>query len=181
MGGWGKDSDEKKADDVTKLKPDFAPSGALELERHTVNGIHLNYSEPSDARVPDQKWRLYVFKGDTQFGDPLFIHRQSAYVVGRERKIAHVPIDHPSCSKQHSVLQFRLKSKVSAETGELETSVRPYIIDLNSTNGTFLNEKRVDPAKYYELLEEDVLKFGHSTREYVLLKAEAQAGPNTLT
>lgn len=35
--------------------------------------------------------------------DPLYIHRQSAYVVGRERKIAHVPIDHPSCSKQHAV------------------------------------------------------------------------------
>lgn len=45
----------------------------------------------------------------------------------------------------------------------------PYIIDLASANGTFLNNKQIDPQRYYELMEKDVLKFGFSTREYVLL------------
>ena len=30
---------------------------------------------------------------------------------------------------------------------------RPYIIDLDSTNGTYLNNKRIDPSRYYELKE----------------------------
>ena len=33
---------------------------------------------------------------------------------------------------------------------------RPYIIDLNSTNGTYLNNQRIDPRRYYELKEKVV-------------------------
>lgn len=47
--------------------------------------------------------------------------------------------------------------------------VRPYIIDLESANGTFINNKKIEPRKYVELLEKDVIKFGFSSREYVLL------------
>jgi smad nuclear-interacting protein 1 len=50
---------------------------------------------------------LYVFKNGEAQAAPLYIHRQSAYLFGRERKIADVPTDHPSCSKQHAVLQYR--------------------------------------------------------------------------
>ncbi len=50
---------------------------------------------------------------------------------------------------------------------------RPYIIDLNSTNGTFVCGKRIESARYIELLEKDVIKFGESTREYVLLHTDA--------
>lgn len=56
--------------------------------------------------------------------------------------------------------------------------VRPYIIDLDSANGTYINNKRIESRKYVELLEKDVIKFGYSSREYVLLhensKDEAQ-------
>lgn len=47
--------------------------------------------------------------------------------------------------------------------------VRPYIIDLASGNGTYLNNQRIESQRYYELKEKDVLKFGFSSREYVLL------------
>jgi len=42
-------------------------------------------------------------------------------------------------------------------------------MDLESTNGTFLNGVRIDSARYYQLIKGDVLTFGASTREYVLL------------
>lgn len=47
--------------------------------------------------------------------------------------------------------------------------VKPYIIDLGSGNGTYLNNQRIEAQRYYELKEKDVLKFGFSSREYVLL------------
>lgn len=53
--------------------------------------------------------------------------------------------------------------------GTVGRKVKPYIIDLGSGNGTFLNNQRIEPQRYYELKEKDVLKFGFSSREYVLL------------
>lgn len=40
---------------------------------------------------------------------------------------------------------------------------------MDSANGTFINNKKIDSRKYVELLEKDVVKFGFSSREYVLL------------
>jgi hypothetical protein len=42
------------------------------------------------------------------FKEPIPIHRMSAYLFGRDRLVADIPTDHPSCSQQHAVLQFRL-------------------------------------------------------------------------
>lgn len=130
-------------------------------------GVVIKYNEPLEARKPKRRWRLYPFKGETAL-PTLYIHRQSAYLLGRERKIADIPIDHPSCSKQHAVIQYRLVP-FTRENGSQGKRVRPYIIDLESANGTFVNNSKVDPRKYVELIERDVIKFGYSSREYVLL------------
>lgn len=131
----------------------------------------IKYSEPPEARKPKRRWRLYPFKGEKLL-PVLHIHRQSGYLMGRDRKIADIAIDHPSCSKQHAALQFRLVP-VQTETGTTK-QIRPYIMDLDSANGTFLNNKKIEPRRYYELFEKDVLKFGYSSREYVLLHEHSQ-------
>ncbi|KAL4542928.1 hypothetical protein Ndes2526B_g03612 [Nannochloris sp. 'desiccata'] len=111
---WGKpgefDEEEDQLPDI-EPEPDFGLSGALAAETNTVNGIVMLHNEPAEARPPTARWRLYVFKGNEPQGDPLHIHRESRYIFGRERKIADIPTDHPSCSKQHAVLQFRLTEK----------------------------------------------------------------------
>ncbi|KAL4515075.1 hypothetical protein Ndes2526B_g03612 [Nannochloris sp. 'desiccata'] len=169
---WGKpgefDEEEDQLPDI-EPEPDFGLSGALAAETNTVNGIVMLHNEPAEARPPTARWRLYVFKGNEPQGDPLHIHRESRYIFGRERKIADIPTDHPSCSKQHAVLQFRLTEK-EGNDGMMVPAVRPYLMDLGSTNGTFLNGDRIEPERYYELLEKDMLRFGNSSREYVLLK-----------
>ena len=49
-------------------------------------------------------------------------------------------------------------------------SDRPYIIDLESANGTSINGDLISPSRYYELKENDIVKFGFSTRDYVIIK-----------
>lgn len=150
-----------------KEKPNFELSGALLEDTNTFRGVVIKYSEPPEARIPKKRWRLYPFKNDEVL-PVMYIHRQSAYLLGRHRRIADIPIDHPSCSKQHAVFQYRLVEYTRAD-GTVGRRVKPYIIDLGSGNGTFLNNKRIEPQRYYELREKDVLKFGFSSREYVLL------------
>ena len=43
-------------------------------------------------------------------------------------------------------------------------------MDLESTNGTFLNSEKIEAARYYELKHGDVLKFAGSSRDYVIMK-----------
>lgn len=166
---WGKNENDSKSDKnkKEKQKPNFGLSGKLTEETNTYKGVVIKYSEPPEARKPRRRWRLYPFKGEKAL-QTLYIHRQSAYLIGRERKIADLPVDHPSCSKQHAALQYRLV-QFTRDDGSSGKRVRPYIIDLESANGTFVNNKKIDVKKYVELLERDVIKFGFSSREYVLL------------
>lgn len=161
------DKNEAKEEQKPKEKPNFKTSGKLAEDTNVFNGIVVKYNEPPEAKKPVKKWRLYGFKGEETL-PMLPIHRQSAYLLGRERKVADIPIDHPSCSKQHAVLQFRALT-YKREDGTTGKRVRPYIIDLESSNGTFVNNQKIEPRRYLELFEKDVLKFGFSSREYVLL------------
>ncbi|XP_034253572.1 smad nuclear-interacting protein 1 [Thrips palmi] len=172
---WGKkteDGGNKPLPPEERDKPNFGLSGKLTEDTNTYKGVVIKYSEPPEARVPKRRWRLYPFKGEEAL-KVLYIHRASAFLLGRERKVVDIPLDHPSCSKQHAALQFRLV-QFDRDNGTVGKRIRPYIIDLDSANGTFVNNNKIDPRKYVELLERDVLKFGYSSREYVLLHEQSK-------
>ena len=106
----------------------------------------------------------------------------SAFLLGRDEKVAHVKLDHFSCSSQHAVIQFRKKLKTVELTAEEQVArgtfdafvqewiILPYLMDLESTNGTTLNGSKIEPAKYIELRSKDCLRFGSSSVEYVFMK-----------
>lgn len=148
-------------------KPNMGLSGKLSEDTNTFNGVVIKYSQPPEARKPKRRWRWYIFKGEEDLPF-LPLHRQSAYLIGRDRKVADIPTDHPSCSKQHAVLQYRLVA-YEREDGTKGRTVKPYILDLESANGTYVNNRRIDPRRFVELVEKDVVKFGYSSREYILL------------
>jgi len=155
-----------------KQKPNFRPSGLLAAASNTVstsNGaIVLKYHEPPESRKPpsSQPWRLYIFKGDAIL-ETLDLYTQSCWLFGREVSVCDYALEHPSCSKQHAVIQFRYVEKRN-EFGDKIGKVKPYLIDLESANGTKLNDDAVPEGRYMELRDKDVVKFGHSTREYVV-------------
>ncbi|KAI9826966.1 MAG: hypothetical protein M1826_006542 [Phylliscum demangeonii] len=162
----------RDADDKAKQQPNYAPSGRLAAETNTVaGGVVLKYHEPPEARKPAAMadWRLYVFKG-TELLETVTLGGRSCWLVGRERAVADFAVDHPSCSKQHAVLQFRHVVKTN-EFGDKLGRVRPYIIDLESANGTIVNGDRIPASRYIELKEKDMIQFGLSSREYVLILA----------
>ncbi|MCJ1436939.1 hypothetical protein MMC27_006322 [Xylographa pallens] len=154
-----------------KQKPNFAPSGLLAAETNTVSNttIILKYNEPPETRLPPASapWRLYVFKGTTTL-DTLLLYTRSCWLFGRESAVVDYATEHPSCSKQHAVVQFRYVEKKD-EFGERVGNVKPYVLDLESANGTRVNGEVVPERRYVELMSGDVLKFGESTREYVLI------------
>jgi len=129
-------------------------------------GVVLKWTEPDDARKPEKGWRLYVFK-EGELKDTLHLHRQSAYLVGRH-DVADLKVEHPSCSKQHAVIQFRRREEKEGGVGG-RAVVKPYLMDMESVNKTKLNGEEVPPARYVELRPQDMIQFGLSSREYVLM------------
>jgi smad nuclear-interacting protein 1 len=160
-----------------KAKANFGLTGALAKDIETGNmkkGQVLKFTEPLDAALPTKQWRFYVFKGDEVI-ETLYIHRQSVYLIGRDDRIADIITLHESCSKQHAVVQFREMQRLDSRksSDESQAEVRPYLMDLGSANKTFLNGKEIEEARYYELREKDVIRFGASSREYVLLHSSS--------
>lgn len=160
-------------------KANFGLTGALAKDERTgnmVNGVVLKCSEPLDACMPQRRWRLYVFKAE-ELVETLHIHRKSFYLLGRDKRVCDVLLLHPSCSSQHAVIQFRTKRLRgnAASGGAITEVVRPYIMDLASTHRTFVNGVDIEDARYVELRERDYLRFGASSREYVLMCEDTTA------
>ncbi|KAI1260281.1 SMAD/FHA domain-containing protein [Xylariaceae sp. FL1019] len=159
-----------------KEKPNFGNSGALAAASNSVmqadgSAIVLKYHEPPEARKPPPKdqWKLFVFKGESII-DTVPLSNRSCWLVGRELAVVDMVAEHPSISKQHAVIQFRHLEKRN-EYGDKIGKVKPYLIDLGSANGTLLNSKTVPDSRYLELCDKDMIQFGQSTREYVLMLA----------
>lgn len=96
--------------------------GALFEDTNTFWGVIIKYSETSEAQIPPNTRMMRYFRSCT-------FHRQSAYLLGRDRPISTIPTDHPSCSKQHAVFQYWLVEYTCADH-TIGRRVMPYIIDL---------------------------------------------------
>ncbi|RMZ78807.1 hypothetical protein DV738_g3577, partial [Chaetothyriales sp. CBS 135597] len=168
----------KTTSTAEKQKPNFATTGRLAAASNTVQkagqSIVLKYHEPPEARKPSgaARWRMYVFKGE-EIVDTVELAQQSCWLFGREAAVVDVLLEHPSTSKQHAVIQFRY-TEVKNEFGDRKGRVKPYILDLESANGTTVNGDLIPNAQYIELRDKDVVQFGRSSREYIVQLAPAE-------
>lgn len=159
-----------------KEQPNFGNTGLLAAASNQVtqddgSTITLKYHEPPEARKPPPRdqWKLFVFKG-ADILDTVDLSNRSCWLFGREAAVVDLQTEHPSISKQHAVIQFRYIEKRN-EFGDKIGKVKPYLIDLESSNGTMLNKEKAPDSRYLELRDKDMIQFGQSTREYVLMLA----------
>ena len=95
--------------------------------------------------------------------------------------VCDVPLEHPSISRYHAVLQYRptnatvstATDQEGGEEGGLLSFGTPneagfYVYDLGSTHGSFLNKNKLQPRVYYRVRVGQMVRFGGSSRLFVL-------------
>jgi pSer/pThr/pTyr-binding forkhead associated (FHA) protein len=86
------------------------------------------------------------------------------FLLGRSAEMCDIELANPLISRQHAAVVFNKEEE-------------PYIIDLNSAHGTFVDDAKLEPYTPMPLQEGSLLKFGTSARKYLLLRKP----PNTNT
>ncbi|NWH68546.1 NADAP protein, partial [Geococcyx californianus] len=123
------------------------------------------YEEPSWGRRPPAGagYGLEVLKGGVALGS-VRLEDSSWFLVGRLPGCA-LSLEHPSVSRHHAVLQYRGARDGSGDTDDVAGF---YVYDLGSTHGTFLNKARVPPRTYCRVRVGHGLRFGGSSRLFLL-------------
>lgn len=119
----------------------------------------LPYTEPEWGGVAEVPYALEILKNGAIVSSVPLTH-QGYFVIGRLPG-CDVTLEHPSISRYHAILQYRGQSEDGEDTGF-------YVHDLSSTHGTFVNKRKVPPKTYIRLKVGHVLKFGGSTRLFIL-------------
>lgn len=168
---FGQTTDPDAVPEKEKQKPNFGTTGLLAKEANTVTGTNtvLKYHEPKEARKPppQEQWRLYTWAQDPDPVEETELYTRSCWLLGRDTSVVDLELESERASKQHAVVQFRYTTKKN-EYGDLLEKVKPYLIDLDSVNGTELNGERVQPSRYVELRNGDTLKFAGGEHEYAM-------------
>ncbi|KAM9341231.1 kanadaptin [Symphorus nematophorus] len=158
-----KEEDKKGAKDknvtAVKTKPEAKPRVLPPKGKFPP----LPYTEPPwGGNAPDVPYSLEILKNGTIVDTvPL---AQSYFVVGR-LPVCDVSLEHPSISRYHAVIQYRRQAGEGESVGE---EAGFYVHDLGSTHGTVVNKNKIPPKTYIRLRVGHVLKFGGSTRLFIL-------------
>lgn len=128
----------------------------------------LTYESPDWSSEPESgKYSLEVLKMGSII-DKIELSDKDYFLVGRLPD-CHIKMEHPSISRYHSVLQYGAPD-AACENVELQKDGTAgfYVYDLGSTHGTMINKQTVSPKVYYRIKVGHVVKFGGSTRMFIL-------------
>ncbi|CAF0714776.1 unnamed protein product [Adineta steineri] len=161
--------EEPKSDDVETLsssennetshtpfvKPELPPSDFSTPIRHK----NLQYNIPESSSIPPIEYTLEVLRNGSIIDYVPLSHRP--YTVFGRSPDSDVVLEHPTISRYHAIVQYK---------SEFEHGQSPglYIYDCGSTHGTFINKKRLEPKIYVRIKIGYIIKFGQSTRLYLV-------------
>uniref|UniRef100_A0A2K5J1P6 FHA domain-containing protein n=1 Tax=Colobus angolensis palliatus TaxID=336983 RepID=A0A2K5J1P6_COLAP len=158
--------------DVPPLQPDCGDFRSLQEEQSrpptavSSSGGSARappYQEPPWGGPATAPYSLETLKGGTILGTRSL--KGTSYCLFGRLSGCDVCLEHPSVSRYHAVLQHR----ASGPDGECDSSGPGfYLYDLGSTHGTFLNKTRIPPRTYCRVHVGHVVRFGGSTRLFIL-------------
>lgn len=146
----------------TTAKPDIKPQKTSKVPP-SGKFPPLPYTEPSWAGLPGVPYTFELLKNGAIL-DTVPLSQQSYFVVGR-LPVCDISLEHPSISRYHAVVQYRGNA---GDTGAVGEKLGFYIYDLGSTHGTFVNKNKIPSKTYMRLHVGHVVKFGGSTRLFIL-------------
>lgn len=145
---------------------------------------NCSYKEPKWSKCPDAShvYSFEVLKGGQIVENIHNLQTKAFWLIGKLPD-NNMVLAHPTISRHHAVLQYRpeTEDESSSDSDNEEDNnaqEKPkveqgwYLYDLGSTHGSFVNKMRVPPKTYIRLRVGYMLKFGASTRSYIL------QGPN---
>ncbi|XP_022092647.1 nuclear inhibitor of protein phosphatase 1-like [Acanthaster planci] len=113
------------------------------------------YNVPSWAGKPPSGLHLDVLK-EGKMIEKMMIDEKNVYYFGRNSIVCDFVLDHASCSRVHAALMYHKHLN------------RSFLVDLGSTHGTFLGSIRLEGHKPQQIPLDSTIRFGASTRSYVL-------------
>ncbi|XP_046422207.1 kanadaptin [Neodiprion fabricii] len=142
------------AHDESKLKKPLS-SAEIATEKQPV----LPYKEPIWGGLPEKKYKLEVLKSGVIL-ETIDLTLKSFYVLGR-LPICDIPLAHPTISRFHAIIQYRLK-------GDEKNPIGLYLYDLGSTHGSFWNGHRMKLNMYVRIRSGHMIRFGCSQRKFIV-------------
>ncbi|XP_060101072.1 kanadaptin isoform X1 [Heteronotia binoei] len=141
--------------------------------------LPLRYQEPPWGGCPAEEdssvYSLEMVKGGAILGN-VSLGGRSWLSVGRAPN-CDLSLAHPSVSRHHAVLQRRPQPPAGEELQGPEPGL--YAYDLDSAHGTFINKARIPPCTYCRVRVGHVLRFGGSSRLFVLQGPEEDQEPES--
>ncbi|KAJ3183511.1 Kanadaptin [Geranomyces variabilis] len=127
------------------------------LPRPPLKYPPLNYETPEWSCAPREERYFEVLKNGRIVSKSAPISK--AFLLAGRLPICDFELEHASISRYHAVIQFKQDGSA-------------YLYDLGSTHGTFLNKAQIPKRTYQQLRIGDMIRFGASTRMYILQGAQ---------
>ncbi|EIE20611.1 parvulin-type peptidyl-prolyl cis-trans isomerase [Coccomyxa subellipsoidea C-169] len=115
----------------------------------------MAFVPPSWASQPSRTASLKVKSQSGELIESFPIDTKAFYLFGRIPETSDITLSDSSCSRSHAAL-------VHHEDGRL------FLIDLQSSQGTHLDGRRIPPNKPTQISNASVLTFGNLTQQYVV-------------
>lgn len=144
---------------VVKSEEELATENIKKKEDKKENFPEIPYKEPSWSGIPDEPYYLELLKGGC-IKSTKYLTEKPYYLFGRLPN-CDIVMEHPSISRYHAVIQYK-----ASQTGKSDKGF--YLYDLGSTHGTVVNKIQIEPKRYYRLRVGYVIKFGGSSRLYII-------------
>ncbi|CAF1031073.1 unnamed protein product [Rotaria sordida] len=137
------------------IKPELPPTNFSTPIRHK----NLQYIIPESSSIPPIEYTLEVLRNGSIIDYISLSHRP--YTVFGRSPDSDVVLEHPTISRYHAIIQYKSEFEHGQPAGL-------YLYDCASTHGTFINKKRLEPKVYVRIKIGYIIKFGQSTRLYVI-------------